>query len=272
MKASVFGLDGKKMRDIEELPKAFNAAFDPALIKRAVLASESAKKQPKGAMIKAGRWNTALYRGARYLPNYAKTINTGRARLPRLKNRRGLLAGNVAGIAQAVGGPAAHPPVVEKVLREKINKKEKKLALESAIAASGKEEIVRKRGHLFGNAKLPLVIEDKFEGLKKTKEIASIFEKLGILEDVERAKSKREIRAGKGRKRGRKYKKRKSVLVVLGKNSVAAKAARNLEGVDVIEARNLNAELLAPGALAGRLTLYTESALKEIEKKFSEKK
>ena len=85
---------------------------------------------------------------------------------------------------------------------------------------------------------------------------------------VEKAKANREIRAGKGKKRGRKYKKRKSVLVVVGKPCSAIKAARNLEGVDVVEARNLNAELLAPGALAGRLVLYTEGALKEIGKKF----
>ena len=268
MKASVFGLDGSKKHEIE-LPKVFETAFDPALIKRAVLAIESAKKQPKGKLFKSGRQNTALYRGARYLPTYARTINVEHARLPRLKNRRGLLFGKVASVAQAVGGPAAHPPKVETILREKINKKERRLALQSAIAASARLELVKKRGHEFEKEHLPLVVEDKFEELKKTKDVAEAFKKLGVLQDVERAKEKRQIRAGKGKKRGRKYKKRKSVLIVIAKNSAASKAARNLEGVDVVEARNLNAELLAPGTLAGRLTLYTESAVKEIAKKFS---
>lgn len=268
MKASVFGLDGKKGHEVE-LPAVFETQFDPALIKRAVLATESAKKQPKGNLKKAGRQNTALYRGARYLPEYARTINVEHARLPRLKNRRGLLSGNVAAVAQAVKGPAAHPPKPETVLREKINRKEKKLALASALAACAMAELVKKRGHICAQENFPLVVVDAFEALKKTKEVAAVFEKIGVLQDIERAKGKRQIRAGKGRKRGRKYKKRKSVLVVTAKNSAAFKAARNLEGVDVVEARNLNAELLAPGALAGRLSLFTEGALKEIAKRFA---
>lgn len=268
--ASVFDLEGKKGREIA-LPAVFETVFDPALIKRAVLAIESAKKQPKGNLKKAGRQNTALYRGARYLPTYARTINVEKARLPRLKNRRGLLYGKVAGVAHAVGGPAAHPPLVETVLKEKINKKERRLALQSAIAASANSALVKKRGHIFNVGQLPLVVEDKLESLKKTRDVVTAFEKIGVFSDVEKAKSKREIRAGKGKKRGRKYKKRKSVLIVTGKNSSAAKAARNLEGVDVVEARNLNSELLAPGTLAGRLTVYTESAIKEIGKLFAEK-
>ncbi len=268
MKAIVFGLNGEKAREME-LPAVFETAFDPSLIKRAVLAAESAKKQPKGKLKMSGRQNTALYRGARYLPTYARTINVEKARLPRLKNRRGLLAGKVAGVAHAVGGPAAHPPVVEKVLREKINKKERELALKSAIAASANIDLVKKRGHVFTVAHLPLVVEDKLEELKKTKDVCLAFEKIGIAGDVEKAKQKKQVRAGKGKMRGRKYKKRKSILIVTAKNSIVAKSARNLEGVDVVEARNLNSDLLAPGTLAGRLVVYTEGAVKELAKRFA---
>lgn len=267
MKAIVFGLNGEKKHEMD-LPAVFETVFDPALIKRAVLSIESASKQPKSNYFKAGRQNTALYRGARYLPAYARTINVDRARLPRMKNRRGLLAGKVAAVPHAVGGPAARHPEVEHVIKEKINKKEKKLALKSAIAASANAEMVKKRGHVFSARQLPLIIEEKFEELKKTKDVVAVFEKLGILGDVERAKASKQVRAGKGKIRGRKYKRRKSILVVTGKNSAAFKAARNLEGVDVVEARNLNAGLLAPGALAGRLTMYTENAVKELAKKF----
>ncbi|MCZ7372283.1 MAG: 50S ribosomal protein L4, partial [Candidatus Methanoperedens sp.] len=44
-----------------------------------------------------------------------------------------------------------------------------------------------------------------------------------------------------------------------------AKAARNLPGVDIITMDKLNAELLAPGTSAGRLTIYTESAIAKLE-------
>jgi large subunit ribosomal protein L4e len=43
-----------------------------------------------------------------------------------------------------------------------------------------------------------------------------------------------------------------------------SKAARNLAGADVATASNVSAEDLAPGTHAGRLTVWTESALAEV--------
>ena len=40
--------------------------------------------------------------------------------------------------------------------------------------------------------------------------------------------------------------------------------ARNHAGVEVVTAENLNAELLAPGTHAGRLTVYTKSAVEKL--------
>ena len=42
-------------------------------------------------------------------------------------------------------------------------------------------------------------------------------------------------------------------------------AARNLSGVDAVTVDQLNVEHLAPGMLAGRLTVWTESALVRLE-------
>ena len=41
-------------------------------------------------------------------------------------------------------------------------------------------------------------------------------------------------------------------------------AARNLAGVDVVTVAGLNAELLAPGTHAGRLTIWSESAIRSL--------
>ncbi|NOR47934.1 MAG: 50S ribosomal protein L4, partial [Methanosarcinaceae archaeon] len=76
------------------------------------------------------------------------------------------------------------------------------------------------------------------------------------------------IRAGKGKLRGRKYKHKKSVLIVAGEQSLITKAANNLSGVDVATVDSLNAELLAPGTHAGRLTIWTESAISNLEGAF----
>ena len=46
-----------------------------------------------------------------------------------------------------MGGRQAHPPRVEKVIRKEVNKKERRLAIASAIAATAVRELVEKRGH-----------------------------------------------------------------------------------------------------------------------------
>ena len=65
----------------------------------------------------------------------------GKARVRRTAQGAG------AFVPQAVGGRRAHPPKVEKILFERINRKERLKALASAIAASAKAEIVAGRGH-----------------------------------------------------------------------------------------------------------------------------
>ena len=42
------------------------------------------------------------------------------------------------------------------------------------------------------------------------------------------------------------------------------KSARNLTGVDIVTPDQINIEYLAPGGDAGRLTIFTKSALKTI--------
>ncbi len=264
MKGYVISIEGKKLSELE-LPKQFSAQIDEGLIKRAVLAIQSAGVQLKYPTPLAGRNNTALYVGARGKPTMYRTINVGHARKPRMKNRRGLLYGQVAGIPGVRGGPKAHPPKPTKISEEKINRKEKRKATESAIAATGKGELVKKRGHIFdANISFPIIVESKLETMDKTKNVADAFEAIGIIADVEKAKRKRQIRAGKGKKRGRKHKNRKSILIVAKDSGKIFRAARNIEGVDVVSVHDLNADLLAPGALPGRLTVWTESAVKEL--------
>ena len=53
-------------------------------------------------------------------------------------------------------------------------------------------------------------------------------------------------------------------MIVTKENSPVARAARNLPGVEVCAVRNLNAELLAPGCLPGRLTVWSEGAVKAL--------
>jgi large subunit ribosomal protein L4e len=161
-----------------------------------------------------------------------------------------------------VGGRKAHPPKAEKDQGKRINDKERQLAVRSAVAATADADLVRERGHQFDpETELPLVVSDEFEDLVKTKEVVAFLEAVGLHADVERADD-RKVRAGRGKTRGRKYRRAKSILFVT--SGEPSKAARNLAGVDVATAANVSAEDLAPGTHPGRLTVWTESALEEV--------
>jgi len=75
----------------------------------------------------------------------------------------------------------------------------------------------------------------------------------------------KKIRAGIGKLRGRKYQKKKGLLIVVSENCPLSKSARNLPGVEIVTPNQLNAELLAPGKMIGRITLYTENAVNKLE-------
>jgi large subunit ribosomal protein L4e len=65
--------------------------------------------------------------------------------------------------------------------------------------------------------------------------------------------------------RGRKYRTPKSILLVVSQTNGLAKAARNIPGVDIVVAKDLSAEDLAPGGDAGRLTVWTKAAIGALE-------
>ena len=163
-----------------------------------------------------------------------------------------------------VGGKRAHPPKAEKILWKKINNKEKLKAIRSAIAATMLKDVVAERGHLAPDS-YPFVLDEKFELLDKTKKVLQSFEKLGLHEELKRVDDKK-IRAGKGKSRGRKYKSSRGPLIVVSKNSKLGKAVANIPGVDIIEVKNLNAEMLAPGGKPGIMTLWTSAAITTLEK------
>jgi len=248
VKVNVYGVNGSSSEQID-LPEVFMTDYRPDIIRKAFNVLHSNKRQPYGADPFAGTKQATASVGK----------GRGQSRVPRLtQGRRAALAPCV------VGGRRAHPPKAERIWKEKINKKEKIIAKNSAIAATANKEIVAKRGHKFDDkVTLPIIIDDKFETIKKTKDIIETFDKIGIYDDVLRAANGKHIRSGKGKSRGRKYKTPKSILIVSTKDDTK-KGSRNLSGIDVINLNQLNIEYLAPGGDAGRLTVFTKSAIKEL--------
>ena len=245
MQATVRDLNGDGAGSID-LPEVFETHFRPDLIQRAVVAAQANRKQAYGADEFAG------------LRTPAESLGSGRGMShdPRQD-------GVVRRVPHAVSGRKAHPPKAEKDQGKTINRKERQLATRSALAATVDADRVADRGHEFdGDLELPLVVSDEFEDLVKTQEVVSLLESLGVAEDIERADEGKTVRAGRGTTRGRKYQEPKSILFVT--SGEPSKAARNLAGADVATAAEVNVEDLAPGTHAGRLTVFTESAIDEV--------
>ncbi len=116
---------------------------------------------------------------------------------------------------------------------------------------------------------IPLIVTNDIEKLKKTKEVEEALIQLGVLSDVYRVRESRKIRAGKGKRRGRKLKHAVGPLIVVTENKGVIEAARNIPGVDIVTVKDLNAEILAPGAHPGRLTIWTEGAIEKLAELYS---
>ena len=248
--AKVFDLEGKAVGKID-LPPVFTTPLRPDVIKRAVLALQSSRIQPQGRDPMAGKRTTAESRGT----------GSGTARLPRRKTA----SGRAAFAPGTVGGRQGHPPLSEKNILKKITKKEKKLALFSAIAATASKELVAGRGHNIEDVpQIPLIVTPELEELKKTKEIEETLIRLGVLSELFRVKDSRKVRAGKGKSRGRKMKQACGPLIVVAENKGIMEAAGNIPGIDTALVTNLNAEMLAPGTHPGRLTVWTSNAIEKL--------
>ena len=216
MKAQVLTLTGTVAHEIE-LPPVFSSVYRPDLIKKAVIAQQSRRYQPHGAYVYAGITASAVGWGS----------GRGVSHVPRLKN-----SSRAAKVPQAKGGREAHPPKVEKVLVRSINQKEKRKALNSAIAATTSPDLVRSRGHVFTGS-LPFVLSDDFESLKRQRSIEAL-RAIGVYGDVERAESQRSGRSWK--LRGRRYKQRRAFSSLLAMSDSRSKN----RGVDVCLVDNLN--------------------------------
>ena len=237
------------------LPDVFRVPVREDLIRRVFLSEFTMALQPKGRDPRAGKRTTARSLGAHH----------GVSRVPRI---RGSLRAAFA--PMTVGGRLAHPPRVEKRIYEEVNRREKVLGTMSALAATAKPELVRARGHVFSVPAVPVVVDSRvLEAVSRAKEAVELLRRLGLYEDVERARERTRVRAGKGKRRGRRLKKPKSILfIVEDHGSPLARAVKGLPGVDVAEPGLVSVLELAPGGVPGRLTLITTGALKALGERF----
>jgi len=244
-----------------DLPLQFEERVRPDIMKRAVISIQTKNRQQYGADPEAGLKHVTRMRKR----NNAFRTQKGRgfSRTPKkaMLNRGSQFHWIGAEAPNTRGGRTAHPPKANKDFEEEINDKERRKAIRGGIAATADEELVSENHKYDGD--LPLV-ESNLGSIEKTQELKETLEDLGMEEELERVKEKK-VRAGKGKSRGRKYKRRTGPLVVVENDEGIKDAASNLPGVQAVRVEHLNAELLAPGATPGRLTVWSEKAVEKLE-------
>ena len=251
----VLSIDGAK-KGSAELPAVFGTPFRRDLIHKAYVNLDSHRFQPQGRHPTAGMDVVA--------DSNDPPTGQGVSRVARARGGGGGRQGQGAEVASTRGGRQAHPPIAEKKIHKKINKKENRLALCSAIAATASRKLAESRGHkTAGIESFPVIVSDDIEGISRASELMAALGSLHLLPDVERLE-KRKARTGQSRLRGRPKKSGKSVLFVVSDPSRLSRAAGAIPGVEVVSAKGLSVLDLAPGSDPIRLTVYSESALSEI--------
>lgn len=257
MKAYMYGLDGTQLDEID-LPRVFETDTRSDVIHKVYVNLDSHRFQPQGRHPTAGMDVVAR----------SNDPPTGRgiSRIAKMLGGGGGRQGQAGGVASVRGGRQAHPPKSIKVIWKRVNKKENRLALCSAIAYTTHADAIQRRGHNTGSQKkFPIILEESIEHVDTTKKLISILKTLDLFGDVERLQSRRG-RTGKSALRGRGKKVGKSILFVVSGDVPLKKASGSLPGIDVVPAKNLSVLDLAPGADPARLTIYSQGALEDLSR------
>ena len=257
MKIQILDIEGKKKSEINT--HLFEEKIRKDLIFKIIEAEKI--KHPYRPKLYAGMNRSASGNVLHTRHDWKSDRGRGMSRYPKKAMwRRGTQFSWIAAIIpSARGGRRAHPP---KGYTEdkKINKKEYNKAFLSALTyVATLEQVKNKYATLKEkniNIKLPIVVDDKVLTLK-TKDFLNSLKKI-LGEFYELSVQKKSIRPGKGKLRGRKYKKNAGALMVISSNE-----KMKINGIDIKKVNELSITDLASGG--PRITLFTENSIKELE-------
>merc|ERR1719359_2398395 len=252
---SIFSLSGEKNGETT-IPSVMNAPLRPDIVQFVHTNLNKNKRQAYAVSIYAGHQTSA------------QSWGTGRAvaRIPRVPGGGTHRAGQGAFGNMCRGGRMFNPTKTWRKWHRKINVNQRRYAVCSALAASALPSLVMARGHRISEvAECPLVVDSSVESVDKASKAVKILKDVGAYEDVEKSKSSRQIRSGKGKMRNRRHVQRRGPLVVFDKDQGINKAFRNLSGVEVCSVDRLNLLQLAPGGHLGRFVVFSEGAFAKLD-------
>lgn len=255
MKVQILNKEGKKIKEKET--KLFEEPVRIDIISKVIEAEKL--KHPYSNKFLAGMNRSASGNVRHKRHSWKSDRGRGLARIPKKAFwRRGTqFSWEGAIVPSTRGGRRAHPPKGYLEFK-KINKKELKKAILSALRYISDIKEVEKKYKSVNkiNINLPLVIEDQFTKLKTKEFLESLKKIFGDLYNV--IIIKKNIRAGIGKMRGRKYKNNAGLLFV-----VSNEENKKIKGIETVKVRDLKVGDFASGG--ARLTMFTEKSIEELE-------
>jgi len=248
---NILETDGSNKNTIT-LPEVFKTPYRPEVIQKVYNNLNSYTFQRQGRYPAAGQMVSAE----------SRNTGLGIARIARARGEGFPRAGQAAGVASVRHGRLAHPPVSWKNIYKKINKKEKLLALCSAIAATTNSELIKRRGHkIKDEIKLPIVVSNEIESIVKSKDLEKILLNLGLEEDLKRTSIRRNKSFHKNSINRRSA---LSVLILVGNDEKIGRLSNSLPGITVKSVKSVSVLDLAPGSKPVRLTIFSENAIQQL--------
>ncbi|KAB0377095.1 hypothetical protein FD755_011539, partial [Muntiacus reevesi] len=197
---------------------------------------------------------------------YAVSELAAVARIPRVRGGRTHRSGQGAFGNTCRGGRMFAPTKTWQRWHRRVDTMQKRYAVCSALAASALPARVMSKGHRIEEVpELPLVVEDKLEGYKKTKEAVLLLKKLKAWNDIKKVYASQRMRAGKGKMRNRHRIQRRGPCIIYNEDNGIIKAFRNIPGITLLNVSKLNILKLAPGGHVGRFCIWTGSAFPKLD-------
>ena len=250
MKAFLYNSSGAKKET--KAPDLFDMTVREEIVSKAVEAEKFEAATPYGLAKEAGRRHSASGTISHKRHEWKGHYGKGIARVPRKTMwRRGTQFYWIgAEVNMARGGRRVHGPTIFKKIR-KVNKKEMKIALRSAIAATAQQMFIEKRyATLKGMSGVHII--EKMPA--KTNDLVELTRKIFSSEVA--VPGQKKVRAGLGKMRGRQKKQNAGALIVIGSGEKT-----NVKHMDVRTVKELSVMDLYP---LGRLTIFTEKAMEEL--------
>ncbi|XP_073509553.1 large ribosomal subunit protein uL4 [Phyllobates terribilis] len=253
---SVYSEKGEASGKNVTMPAVFKAPIRPDIVNFVHTNLRKNNRQPYAVSERAGHQTSA------------ESWGTGRAvaRIPRVRGGGTHRSGQGAFGNMCRGGRMFAPTKTWRRWHRRVNVTQKRYAVCSALAASALPALVMSKGHRIEEIpEVPLVVEDKVENYKKTKEAVLLLKKLKAWNDIKKVYASQRIRAGKGKMRNRRRIQRRGPCVIYNEDNGIVKAFRNIPGITLLGVNKLNLLRLAPGGHVGRFCIWTESAFRKLD-------